>query len=76
MSIVRDFESAFNRHDVNGPLACFRPMGGDVDTFFSVLTGDAGCVRAGRCIARYREYFDEAVRCSSSASRRSRSARS
>jgi steroid delta-isomerase-like uncharacterized protein len=39
MSIVRDFEKAFNRQDVDGLLACFRPGATYVDTFFGAHTG-------------------------------------
>ncbi len=39
MSIVRDFEKAFNRQDVDGLLACFTPAGSYVDTFFGAHTG-------------------------------------
>ena len=41
MSIVRDFEKAFNRQDVDGLLACFTERGSYVDTFFGVHTGQA-----------------------------------
>jgi steroid delta-isomerase-like uncharacterized protein len=41
MSIVRDFEKAFNRQDVDGLLACFTPGGSYVDTFFGAHTGTA-----------------------------------
>lgn len=41
MSIVRDFESAFNRRDVNGLLACFTADGSYVDTFFGPHAGQA-----------------------------------
>lgn len=40
MSIVRDFERAFNRQDVDGLLACFTPTGSYVDTFFGAHTGE------------------------------------
>ena len=39
MSIVRDFEKAFNRQDVDGLLACFTERGSYVDTFFGAHTG-------------------------------------
>lgn len=39
MSIVRDFEKAFNRQDVDGLLACFTANGSYVDTFFGQHTG-------------------------------------
>jgi steroid delta-isomerase-like uncharacterized protein len=39
MSIVRDFEKAFNRQDVDGLLACFTPGGSYVDTFFGAHAG-------------------------------------
>ena len=40
MSIVRDFEKAFNRQDVDGLLACFTENGSYVDTFFGAHTGE------------------------------------
>ena len=39
MSIVRDFEKAFNRQDVDGLLACFTETGSYVDTFFGPHAG-------------------------------------
>ena len=41
MSIVRDFEKAFNKQDVEGLVACFTPAGSYVDTFFGPHTGTA-----------------------------------
>ena len=41
MSIVRDFEKAFNRQDVDGLLACFTPAATYVDTFFGAHAGPA-----------------------------------
>jgi ketosteroid isomerase-like protein len=41
MSIVRDFEKAFNRQDVDALVACFAPNGSSVDTFFDAHTGPA-----------------------------------
>ena len=41
MSVVRDFEKAFNRQDVAGLLACFTPGATYVDTFFGPHTGPA-----------------------------------
>jgi steroid delta-isomerase-like uncharacterized protein len=41
MSIVRDFEKAFNRQDVDALLACFTAEGSYVDTFFGAHTGQA-----------------------------------
>jgi len=41
MSIVRDFEKAFNRQDVDALLACFTADGSYVDTFFGAHTGQA-----------------------------------
>ena len=41
MSIVREFEKAFNRQDVDALLACFTPAGSYVDTFFGAHTGTA-----------------------------------
>ena len=41
MSIVRDFEKAFNRQDVDALVACFTAGGSYVDTFFGAHTGHA-----------------------------------
>jgi steroid delta-isomerase-like uncharacterized protein len=41
MSIVREFEAAFNRQDVDSLVACFTPGGSYVDTFFGPHTGTA-----------------------------------
>jgi steroid delta-isomerase-like uncharacterized protein len=41
MSIVREFEKAFNRQDVGALVACFTPGGSYVDTFFGAHTGSA-----------------------------------
>ena len=41
MSIVREFEKAFNRQDVEALVACFAPGGSYVDTFFGAHTGTA-----------------------------------
>ena len=41
MSIVREFESAFNRQDVDALVACFTPAGSYVDTFFGAHVGHA-----------------------------------
>ena len=41
MSIVRDFERAFNRQDVGALVACFTPGGSYVDMFFGPHTGAA-----------------------------------
>jgi steroid delta-isomerase-like uncharacterized protein len=41
MSIVRDFEKAFNRQDVEALLACFTPGATYTDTFFGAHTGSA-----------------------------------
>ena len=41
MSIVRDFEKAFNRQDVSALLACFTAGGSYVDTFFGPHAGQA-----------------------------------
>jgi ketosteroid isomerase-like protein len=41
MSIVRDFEKAFNKQDVEGLVACFTPGGSYVDTFFGPHAGTA-----------------------------------
>lgn len=39
MSIVRDFESAFNRADVDALVRCFTSTGSYVDTFFGPHAG-------------------------------------
>jgi steroid delta-isomerase-like uncharacterized protein len=39
MSIVREFEAAFNRQDVGRLVACFTPGATYVDTFFGAHTG-------------------------------------
>src|SRR5207245_403669 len=41
MSIVRDFEMAFNRQDVTALVACFTPTGRYRDTFFGEHIGHA-----------------------------------
>jgi steroid delta-isomerase-like uncharacterized protein len=41
MSIVREFEKAFNRQDVEALVACFTPDGTYVDTFFGAHRGAA-----------------------------------
>jgi steroid delta-isomerase-like uncharacterized protein len=41
MSIVRDFERAFNRQDVNALVACFTQTGSYRDTFFGEHIGHA-----------------------------------
>ena len=41
MSIVHDFESAFNRQDVEALIAWFTPAGSYVDTFFGPHAGHA-----------------------------------
>jgi steroid delta-isomerase-like uncharacterized protein len=41
MSIVREFEKAFNSQDVAGLVACFTPGGTYTDTFFGTHTGSA-----------------------------------
>jgi steroid delta-isomerase-like uncharacterized protein len=42
MSIVREFERAFNRQDVAALVACFQPDGTYHDTFFGGHAGTAG----------------------------------
>lgn len=42
MSIVREFEKAFNRQDTDGLVACFTPGGSYVDTFFGAHSGSTG----------------------------------
>ena len=42
MSIVREFERAFNRQDVAALVACFTPDGSYHDTFFGGHAGPAG----------------------------------
>ena len=39
MSIVREFEAAFNRNDVEALVACFTPAGRYVDNFFGAHAG-------------------------------------
>ena len=39
MSIVREFEKAFNRQDVDALVACFTPEATYTDTFFGAHTG-------------------------------------
>jgi steroid delta-isomerase-like uncharacterized protein len=41
MSIVREFEAAFNKQDVDGLVACFTPGATYTDTFFGAHTGSA-----------------------------------
>ena len=41
MSIVREFEAAFNRGDVEALVACFTPAGRYVDNFFGPHAGGA-----------------------------------
>jgi steroid delta-isomerase-like uncharacterized protein len=41
MSIVREFERAFNRQDVGALVACFTPDATYTDTFFGPHTGSA-----------------------------------
>ena len=41
MSIVREFESACNRKDINALVACFTTTGSYVDTFFGPHLGHA-----------------------------------
>jgi steroid delta-isomerase-like uncharacterized protein len=41
MSVVRRFESAFNRQDVEGLVACFTPDGHYVDAFYGPHAGAA-----------------------------------
>jgi steroid delta-isomerase-like uncharacterized protein len=57
MSIVREFEKAFNRQDVEALVACFTPGGSYVDTFFGAHTGSAA-LRAmfGRMFREGRDY--------------------
>jgi steroid delta-isomerase-like uncharacterized protein len=41
VSIVREFETAFNRQDVAGLVACFTPTGAYRDTFYGEHAGPA-----------------------------------
>jgi limonene-1,2-epoxide hydrolase len=41
MGVVHDFESAFNRQDVDALVGCFTPSGSYVDTFFGPHAGPA-----------------------------------
>ena len=45
MSIVREFEQAFNRQDVVALVACFTPGGTYTDTFFGPHTGTAALTK-------------------------------
>ncbi|OLB03874.1 MAG: hypothetical protein AUH14_12305 [Candidatus Rokubacteria bacterium 13_2_20CM_69_15_1] len=45
MSIVRDFERAFNRQDLDALVACFTPTGSYHDTFFGEHIGHAALRR-------------------------------
>lgn len=57
MSIVRDFQKAFNRQDVDGLLACFTPAASYVDTFFGAHAGtDALRAMFERMFREGREY--------------------
>ena len=42
MSVVREFERAFNRQNVAGLVACFTPTGVYRDTFYGLHAGPAG----------------------------------
>jgi steroid delta-isomerase-like uncharacterized protein len=53
MSIVRDFERAFNRQDVPALVACFTPDGTYHDTFFGAHAG------AGELEAMFARMFRE-----------------
>ena len=41
MSVIRDFEGAFNRQDVDALVALFAPAGTYTDTFYGAHTGRA-----------------------------------
>jgi taurine dehydrogenase small subunit len=56
MSIVRDFEKAFNRQDVDGLLACFTPGATYVDTFFGAHAGPALRAMFERMFREGRDY--------------------
>jgi ketosteroid isomerase-like protein len=56
MSIVRDFEKAFNRQDVGGLLACFTAGATYVDTFFGAHAGAALRPMFERIFHEGREY--------------------
>lgn len=65
MSVVREFETAFNRQDVDALVGCFTPGATYHDTFFGAHTGAAGLramfarmFREGR---DYRWQMDEVV---------------
>ena len=53
MSIVREFEAAFNRRDVEALIACFTPAGRYVDNFFGPHAGH------GELRAMFARMFDE-----------------
>jgi steroid delta-isomerase-like uncharacterized protein len=42
VSVVKEFEAAFNRRDVDGLVACFTPEGTYRDNFFGDHAGTAG----------------------------------
>jgi ketosteroid isomerase-like protein len=52
MSIVRDFEKAFNHQDVDGLLACFTPGATYVDMFYGPHTGPPCARCSSGCFAR------------------------
>ncbi len=57
MSIVREFERAFNRQDVAALVACFTPDGSYHDTFFGQHAGPAGLrARFERMFREGRDY--------------------
>ena len=57
MSIVREFERAFNRQDVAALVACFAPDGSYHDTFFGGHTGpDALLAMFERMFREGRDY--------------------
>src|SRR5260370_5904893 len=57
MSIVREFERAFNRQDVPALVACFTPDGSYHDTFFGGHTGPDGLRSMfGRMFREGRDY--------------------
>ena len=56
MSIVRDFEKAFNRQDVDALVACFTPGATYTDTFFGAHTGPALGPMFARMFREGRDY--------------------
>ncbi len=54
MSVVREFEAAFNRRDVNALVACFTPGATYHDTFYGPHGGHAALRAMFECSAKAR----------------------